>query len=93
MQDSTEHRQSTGMAPSPGRGIFLAFGVRHIKGVAVSRWVAAVCFVIAGASVVAFGHWWGLVFFVAAALNGSLAYLVPRWNPPRNSRQNFKRSA
>jgi hypothetical protein len=43
--------------------------------------------------VVAFGHWWGLVFFVAAALNGSLAYLVPRWNPPRNSPQNVKRSA
>jgi hypothetical protein len=93
MQDSTEHRQSTGMAPSPGRGIFLAFGARHIKGVAVSRCVAAVCFVIAGALVVAFDHWWGLVFFVAAVLNGSLAYLVPRWNPPRNSPQNAKRSA
>jgi hypothetical protein len=49
--------------------------------------------VIAGALVVAFDHWWGLVFFVAAVLNGSLAYLVPRWNPPRNSPQNAKRSA
>ena len=93
MQDSTEHRQSTGMAPSPGRGIFLAFGARHIKGVAVSRWVAAVCFVIAGALVVAFDHWWGLVFFVAAVLNGSLAYLVPRWNLLRDAPKNVERSA
>jgi uncharacterized membrane protein YjjP (DUF1212 family) len=73
---------------------FLAFGARHIKGVAVSRWVAAVCFVIAGALVVAFGHWWGPVFFVAAALNGSLAYLVPRWNLQNRKvvKQNAKRS-
>jgi hypothetical protein len=58
-----------------------------MKGVAVSRWVAAVCFVIAGALVVAFGHWWGLVFFVAAALNGSLAYQVPRWNTPNDAKR------
>ena len=65
----------------------MAFGARHIKGVAVSRWVAAVCFVIAGALVVAFGHWWGLVFFVAAALNGSLAYLVPHWSTPNHAKR------
>jgi hypothetical protein len=93
MYNQTEHQQLTGMAPSATRGAFTAFGARHVKGVAVSRWVAAVCFVIAGALVVAFGHWWGLVFFVAAGLNGSLAYLVPRWNPPRNSRQHAKLSA
>ncbi|MGH2859768.1 MAG: hypothetical protein ACRDMJ_20015 [Solirubrobacteraceae bacterium] len=52
---------------------------------AVSRWIAAVCFVIAGAVVVGFGPWWGLVFFVAAAVNGLLAYWVPRWNPPRDA--------
>ena len=93
MYSSTQPRQSTGVAPSPGRGIFLAFGARHIKGVAVSRWVAAVCFVIAGVLVVAFGHWWGLVFFVAAALNGSLAYLVPRWNLLRDPPKTAKLSA
>jgi hypothetical protein len=92
VQNSTEHRQ-TWVASSPGRGTFTAFGARHVKGVAVSRWVAAVCFVIAGALVVAFGHWWGLVFFAAAALNGSLAYAAPRSNPPRNSPQNAKPSA
>ena len=91
MYSSTQHRQSPGVAPSPGRGIFLAFGARHIKGVAVSRWVAAVCFAIAGVLVVAFGHWWGLVFFVAAALNGSLAYLVPRWNLLRDAPKNVER--
>jgi signal transduction histidine kinase len=79
------------VAPSPGRGIFLTFGARHIKGVAVSRWIAAVCFVIAGALLVAFGHWWGLVFFAAAALNGSLAYLVPRWNLLRDAPKTLER--
>ena len=39
----TEHQQSTGVAPAPARGTFTAFGARHVKGVAVSRWVAAVC--------------------------------------------------
>jgi hypothetical protein len=88
----TEHQQSTGVAPSTVRGTFTAFGARHVKGVAVSRWIAALCFVIAGALVVAFGHWWGLVFFVAAAVNGSLAYLVPHWNP-RTTPNNPKPSA
>ena len=93
MYNSSENRQSTWVTPSPGRGIFLVFGARHVKGVAVSRWVAAGCFVIAAVLLLAFGHWWGALFFVAAALNGSLAYLVPRWNPPRNTPNNAKRSA
>ena len=93
MHDMSEHQRSTGVALSTTRGTFTAFGARHIKGVAVTRWVAAVCFVIVGALVVAFGHLWGLVFFVAAAANGSLAYLVPRWNPPRTTPINAKRSA
>jgi hypothetical protein len=93
MYNQTEHQQLTGMGPSAARGTFTAFGARHVKGVAVSRWVAAVCFVIAGALVVGFGHWWGLVFFVAAGLNGSLAYLVPRWNPRRDAPKTAKLSA
>jgi predicted nicotinamide N-methyase len=93
MYNQTEHQQSTGMTASVARGTFTAFGARHVKGVAVSRWVATVCFVIAGALVVAFGQWWGLVFFVAAALNGSLAYLVPRWNPRRDAADDAKLSA
>jgi hypothetical protein len=89
----TEHLQSTGVAPSRARGTFTAFGARHVKGVAVVRWIAAVCFVIAGALVVALGHWWGLVFFVAAGLNGSLAYLVPRWNRPGHLSNDTRLSA
>ena len=93
MYSLTEHQRSTGMAPSPGRGVFTAFGARHVKGVAVSRWVAAVCFVIAGAVLLVLGDWWGVVFFVAAALNGSLAYLVPRWNLPRDATKTANLSA
>jgi hypothetical protein len=91
MHDPAEHQRST-VAPSATRGTFTAFGARHIKGVAVARCVAAVCFVIAGALVVAFGQWWGVVFFVAAGLNGSLAYLVPRWNAPRDAQNNARLS-
>ena len=93
MYNPTEHQQSTGMAPSAARGTFTAFGAGHVKGVAVSRWVAAVCFVVAGALVVAFGHWWGALFFVAAGLNGSLAYLVPRSNLRRDAPKTAKLSA
>jgi len=64
-----------------------------VKGVAVSRWVAAACFVIAGVLLLVFGHWWGALFFVAAALNGSFAYLVPRWNQPRNTPNTAQLSA
>ena len=81
----------TEAGPSLARGTFTAFGARHVKGVAVSRWVAAACFVIAGALLVAFGQWWGVVFFLAAGLNGSLAYLVPRWNLLRNAPKNVER--
>jgi signal transduction histidine kinase len=77
--------------PSAARGTFTAFGARHVKGVAVSRWVAAVCFVIAAVALLALGYWWGAVFFVAAALNGSLAYLVPRWNLLRDAPKNVER--
>jgi hypothetical protein len=84
MYDQTRHQQSTGVAPSAARGTFTAFGARHVKGVAVSRWTAALCFVIAGAALPAFGYWLGALLFLPAALNGSLAYLVPRWNPRRD---------
>jgi hypothetical protein len=93
MYNTTEHQQSTVMARSAGRGIFTAFGARHVKGVAVSRWIAAVCFVVSGALLLAFGQWWGVLLFAAAGLNGSLAYLVPRWNVPRDVPNNTKVSA
>jgi signal transduction histidine kinase len=80
-----------GADPSAARGTFTAFGARHVKGVALTRWIAAVCFVIAGASLMALGHWFGALFFVAAVLNGSLAYLVPRWNVLRDAPKNVER--
>jgi len=76
--------------PSAARGTFTAFGARHVKGVALSRWVAAVCFVIAAVVLMALGYWLG-AFFLAAALNGSLAYLVPRWNLLRDAPKNLER--
>ena len=81
----------TDAGSSAARGTFTAFGARHVKGVAVSRWIAAVCFVIAGVLLLAFGHWWGALFFLAAGLNGSLAYLVPRWNLLRDAPKNVER--
>jgi hypothetical protein len=92
MHDRTEHQQSTGVAPSATRGTFTAFGARHVKGVAVARWVAAVCFVVLGAVFLAFGHWWGVLLFAPAGLNGSLAYLVPRWNLLPDAPKNAKLS-
>ena len=78
--------------PSAARGTFTVFGARHVKGVALSRWIAAVCFVIAAVALMAFGYWWGAFFFLAAGLNGSLAYLVPRWNLLRDAPKNVKRA-
>lgn len=78
MYDQTEHRPTGVMAPSTTRGTFGAFGARYVKGVAVSRWVATVCFVVAAVVLMALGYWLGALFFLPAALNGSLAYLVPR---------------
>ena len=91
MHDPTEHQRSTGVAPSAARGTFTAFGARHVKGVSVARWVAAVCFVVWGAVLLAFGQWWGVFLFAPAGLNGSLAYLVPRWNLLRDAPKNVER--
>jgi signal transduction histidine kinase len=81
----------TDAGPPPPRGTFTAFGARHFRGVAAARWVAAVCFVIAGAVLLAFGQWWGVILFAAAGLNGSLAYLVPRWILLRDAPKNVER--
>ena len=91
MNTQTEHQRSSGVAAAPGRGIFLAFGARHLKGVAITRWVVAVCSVIAAVVLLALGQWWGVVFFLVAGLNGSLAYLVPRWNLLRDAPKNVER--
>ncbi|HTW20118.1 MAG TPA: histidine kinase [Mycobacteriales bacterium] len=81
----------TGAGPSEARGTFTAFGAKHVKGVAISRWVGAVGFVIAAAVLMAFGYWLGALFLLPAALNGALAYLVPRWNLLRDAPKNLER--
>jgi hypothetical protein len=55
------------------------FGWRHVRGVAVIRWLVAIWLVILGAIFCASGHWWGAFLFVAAGLVGWLAYQMPRW--------------
>ena len=92
MYDTTEHQQSTGVTPPAARGTFTAFGARHVKGVAAARWAAAACFVACGAVLLAYGQWWGALLFAPAGLNGSLAYLVPRWNLLRDAPENAKLS-
>jgi hypothetical protein len=92
MSDPTEHQGSADAGPPAARGTFTAFGARHVKGVAAARWVAAACFVAWGAVLLAFGQWWGVFLFAPAGLNGSLAYLVPRWNLHRDAPGNAKLS-
>jgi signal transduction histidine kinase len=55
------------------------FGWRHVKRVAVLRLAVAVWLVILGSIFCAYGHWWGALLLVPAALNGWLAYQMPRW--------------
>jgi hypothetical protein len=43
--------------------------------------------VIAAVVLLAFGHWWGALYFLPAGVNGSLAYLVPHWNTPNNAKR------
>jgi purine-cytosine permease-like protein len=73
--------------------MYATFGARHVRGIAVSRWVAAACFVIAAVVLLALGYWLGALFFLAAGLNGSLAYLVPRRSLLRDAPHSGRLSA
>lgn len=55
------------------------FGLRHVKGGAVVRYLVAIWLVGLGSAFCAFGHWWGALLFPAAGAVGAIAYLVPRW--------------
>ncbi len=90
VHDLAGHQRSTGVAASAARGTFTAFGARHVKGVAAARWVAAACFVVWGAVLLALGQWWGAFLFVPAGLNGWLACAVPRWNLLRDAAGNVR---
>ncbi len=84
-----EMMQSSNKPVRPiARAIVTDFGRRHVKGVAVARLLAAICFVAVGLFFCATGHWWGAFLFVAAAANGAVVYLMPRWRLALNAEKN-----
>jgi signal transduction histidine kinase len=66
-------------APWIARTVSTEFGRRHVKGVAITRLLAAITAVTVGSVFCATGHWWGALLFVPAAVNLWFAYLMPRW--------------
>ena len=75
-------------APPIARAIVTDFGRRHVKGVAVARLLAVICFVAVGLFFCVTGHWWGSFLFVAAAANGAVVYLMPRWRLALDAEKN-----
>jgi hypothetical protein len=73
-------QSSSKPVPRIARAITTDFGRRHVKGVAASRLLAAICFVAVGLFLLVAGYWWGAFLFLAAAANGALVYLAPRWS-------------
>ena len=61
------------------RSISTPFGLRHVKGIAVVRYLVALWLVCLGSVFCAYGHWWGAFLFPTAGGVGALAYLMPRW--------------
>ncbi len=55
------------------------YGWRHVKVIAGVRAVVALWLLVLGIIFCAYGYWWGVLLFVAAALVGWLAYQMPRW--------------
>jgi signal transduction histidine kinase len=70
---------STGPVPRIIRSISTPFGRRHVKGVALIRYLVAIWLVCLGSAFCAAGHWWGVLLFPAAGGVGALAYVMPRW--------------
>jgi hypothetical protein len=71
--------------PPIARVLVTDFGWRHVKGVAMTRLLAAICFAAVGLFFLVSGHWWGALLFLPAAANGSLVYLMPRWQLSLNA--------
>ena len=78
-------------APWIARSVATEFGRRHVKGVAVTRLLVAIAAVTLGSIFCVAGHWWGAFLFVPAALNGWLAYLMPRWKRALDALKNGPR--
>lgn len=85
----------TTLSTNPVPGVIMRtttrFGWRHANGIAVIRFLVAVWLVCLGVIFCAFGDWWGAFLFVAAALVGSLAYLMPRWKLALDAQKNAER--
>ena len=79
--------------PSLIRRISTEFGLRHVRGVAITRLLVTVWLVILGSFFCLLGHWYwlGALLFVPAALNGWLAYQMPRWNGALDALKNGPR--
>jgi signal transduction histidine kinase len=84
-------QQSSNPVPPIARAIMTDFGRRHVKGVAVTRLLAAICCVAVGSFFLVTGHWWGAFLFVAAAVNGVVVYLMPRWRLALDAENNAHR--
>ncbi len=84
-------QQSGQPVPPIARAIVTDFGRRHVKGVAVARLLAATLFVALGSFFLVTGHWWGVFLFVAAAANGAVVYLMPRWRLALDAEKNAHR--
>jgi hypothetical protein len=61
------------------------FEWRHVQVFVRVRVLVALGFVITAAILCAFGLWWGALFFVAAGLDGWVAYELPHWKLASNS--------
>ena len=67
------------------RPFIARFEWAHVSVFARIRVVVALGFVVAAVVLCAYGHWWGALFFVAAALDGWVAYELPHWKLTSNS--------
>jgi hypothetical protein len=61
------------------RRIVINYEWRHVKVIAGVRAVVAVWLLFLGVILCAYDYWWGALLFVAAALQGWVAYHMPRW--------------
>ncbi|MGD0985690.1 MAG: hypothetical protein ABSA65_18045 [Acidimicrobiales bacterium] len=52
---------------------------RHVKVIVGVRAVVAVWLLVLGSILCAYGYWWGALLFLAAGLQGWVAYQMPRW--------------
>lgn len=66
------------------RPFIARFEWAHVSVFARIRVVVALGFVLAAVILCASGHWWGALFFVAAALDGWVAYELPHWKLTSN---------